>query len=132
MVNVTIYDVKAKYTILYFWDPSCGHCQKETPVLKALYDSIKAKNVKVYAVCTEQNVADWKKYIIKHNLNWINVLDYKNVTGFHTTYDIYSTPVVYLLDENKKILAKRLSVDQLREVMNRQFKKEEKEKTGVK
>ena len=28
-------------------------------------------------------------------------------------FDIYSTPVIYLLDENKKIKAKRIDVDQL-------------------
>jgi hypothetical protein len=26
-----LHNVKAKYTIVYFWDPNCGHCQKETP-----------------------------------------------------------------------------------------------------
>jgi peroxiredoxin len=113
LVYQTLYNVKSKYTILYFWDPTCGHCQKETPKLKDLYDEIHDKGVEVFAVCTDPNIGEWKKYIIEHKLNWLNVMDIQNVTGFHTIYDIYSTPVVYLLDENKIILAKRLSVDQL-------------------
>lgn len=126
----TLYNVQAKYTVLYFWDPTCGHCQKETPKLKLLYDSIKkaSKSIEVYAVCTEQNLKDWKNYIIEHKLNWINVMDMQNTTGYHTTYDIYSTPVVYLLDENKKILAKRLSIEQLQEFLNRLYKKDEEKK----
>ena len=32
-------------------------------------------------------------------------------------YDIYSTPVVYLLDSNKKILAKRISYEQIVEII---------------
>ncbi len=125
-VFITLYNIPAKYTVLYFWDPTCGHCQKETPKLKALYDSIKTKSFEVYAFDTDPNVDHWKKYIIDNKLNWINVMDVQNTTGFHTTYDIYSTPVIYLLDENKKILAKRLSVEQLKEFLDMQFKKDEK------
>ena len=130
-IYVTLYNVKAKYTVLYFWDPTCGHCQKETPKLKAMYDSLKALNrsVEVYAACSDPNLKkEWKKYVIEHKLDWINVVDAQNVTGFHNTYDIYSTPVVYLLDENKVILAKRLSVEQLKEFLRSQFKKESKPK----
>ena len=123
-VFVTLYNVKSKYTILYFGDPTCGHCLKETPKLKSLYDSIKTKGIEVYAVCTDPNIAEWKKYIKANNYNWINVMDVQNTTGFRTTFDIFSTPVIFLLDENKIILAKRLSVDQLSEFMARQFKKD--------
>jgi peroxiredoxin len=127
-VYVTLYNVKAKYTILYFWDPDCGHCQKETPKLIALLDSLKNKNVAVYALCATQKFDEWKKYIIENKLNWINVMDIQGTTGYKTTYDIYSTPVVYLLDENKKILAKRLSADQVRDFLNMQIKKDETQK----
>jgi peroxiredoxin len=119
---ITLYNVPAKYTVLYFWDPTCGHCQKETPKLKALYDSIKTKGFEVYAFCSGNNVNEWKKYVKENKLSWINVMDVQNTTGYHTTYDIYSTPVIYLIDENKKILAKRLSADQLKEFMDRQFR----------
>lgn len=122
-VFVTLYNVKSKYTLMLFWDPTCGHCQKEVPKLLALYDSIKSKGFEVYAICTDLNVPEWKKYIIEHKLDWINVMDIQNVTNFHTTYDIYSTPVVYLLDENKKIIAKRISAEQVGEFMEKLFKK---------
>ena len=127
-VFYTLYNIPAKYTVLYFWDPTCGHCQKETPKLKALYDSIKSKNFEVFAFNTDPNVDQWKKYIIDNKLNWINVMDAQNTTGFHGTYDIFSTPVLFLLDENKKILAKKINVDQLKEFLNMQFKKDEKAK----
>lgn len=120
----TLYNVRAKYTILYFWDPTCGHCQKETPKLKDFYDKVKNKGIEVFAVCTDPNLDEWKKYIKEHSLNWINVMDIQNATGFHTIYDIYSTPVIYLLDENKKILAKRLSVEQLDAFLENIFNKE--------
>lgn len=125
---ISMYSIPVKYLVLLFWEPSCGHCKKEVPKLKALYDSLKSKSFEVYAVCGENKLKEWKDFIKEYNLNWINVMDMQNESGFRTTYDIYSTPVIYLLDENKKILAKRLNVDQLRGFMERILKKEEQEK----
>jgi thiol-disulfide isomerase/thioredoxin len=39
------YSLKSEYTILYFWDPECGHCKKITPKLETLY---KEKLIKSY------------------------------------------------------------------------------------
>jgi hypothetical protein len=43
-------------------------------------------------------------------------------------YDIYSTPVVYVLDKDKKILAKRLDVEQIEEFLDHQMKLKEDKK----
>ncbi|MDX2189826.1 MAG: DUF5106 domain-containing protein [Bacteroidota bacterium] len=112
--NKSFTSIKAKYTVLWFWDPDCGHCQKETPKLRALYDSTKSKyNWEVYAVNTKTEPAPWKTFIKANKLNWINVYDPQHTSGFQTIYDIYSTPTLYLLDESKKIIGKRLGVEQL-------------------
>ncbi|TAF74618.1 MAG: DUF5106 domain-containing protein [Bacteroidetes bacterium] len=119
--------IRAKFTVLFFWDPNCGHCQKETPKLARLYDSVKTKySMEVYAINTQQDVPAWKNFIKTHKLNWINVYDGKGGSGFHKMYDIYSTPTMYILDENKKIVAKRLGVEQLADFMETytKFKKE--------
>jgi hypothetical protein len=44
------------------------------------------------------------------------------VTDFKNIYDIYSTPVMYILDENKKILAKRIGVEQVPDFFDNYFK----------
>ncbi len=111
--DVTLYDVRAKFTILYFWDYDCSHCKKATPKLLEWYHKNKPKGVEVVAIGTETNAEPWKKYIRENKLDWINIFDPTYQTGFKKTYDIYSTPVIYVLDENKKIIAKRLDVDQL-------------------
>ncbi len=136
-------DIKAKYTILYFWDSGCGHCKKETPRLKELYKKYKSFGIEVLAVGTEFETKEWKKYIRDNKLDWINVSDnpeinknaynYLNITtieslNFRDTYDIYSTPRVFLLDEDKKILAKRIGVEQLEELLVNMLKKDMGEK----
>ena len=112
--NISLYEVKSKYTILVFWDPDCGHCQKVLPKLKEAYDkTLKSKGVMVYAVDIEDDATKWKKFIIDKKMDWINCHDKYKQYYLRQLYDIYSTPVIYLLDENKKIKAKRIDVDQL-------------------
>ncbi|MBI3502453.1 MAG: DUF5106 domain-containing protein [Bacteroidetes bacterium] len=112
--NISLYEVKSKYTVLIFWDPDCGHCQKIVPKLKELYDSkLKAKGVAVYSVDIEHVDEKWKKFINDHKLNFINVHDKYSQYFLRELFDIYSTPVIYLLDEKKRIKAKRLDVEQL-------------------
>ena len=123
--NRSFSSIKAKYTILIFWAPSCGHCQKELPKLRDFYVENKAKyNFEVYSVCTEVEEAQWKSFVRTNKLSWINVWDPRNESNFRKVYDIYSTPVMYILDENKKFIAKRLGVEQLGEFFENYTKME--------
>jgi hypothetical protein len=55
-------------------------------------------------------------------LDWLNVADLFNKTGYKKTYDIYSTPVIYVLDKDKKIRAKRLGAEDLKGMVDRILK----------
>jgi peroxiredoxin len=122
----SLYDVKSKYTILYFWDPDCGHCQKITPKLKESYDKIKSKGVQVFAVCTEVEIDKWKKFIREKDLNWINVADPELHNNFRHDFDITTTPQIFLLDENKNIIAKKIEVDTMNDILEKKFEEEKK------
>ncbi len=120
--------IKAKYLILYFWDPDCGHCQKETPKLLEFYKKIQPKyQIQIYGVGSVSELEPWRKYIREKKLTWINVVDAFNKNHYKHLYDIYSTPVIYILDEHKKIIAKRLETDQIEEFLDR-YEKQHPEK----
>lgn len=113
-----LHSMSGKFVVLYFWDPNCGHCQKETPKLNDLYETLKAKGVNVYSVSTD-HPKEWKKYIKEKNLKFLNVC---NAISDHTVYydlrklyDVYSTPTIFILDDKKEIVAKRLGVEQISE-----------------
>lgn len=128
-VYQTLFNVKNRFTILVFWDPDCSHCKKEIPKLHSEFEAgIKAKDVQVFAVCTETERKKWTEFIKKENLNWINVADIELQNPFRSIYDIHSTPVVYVLDRNKKILAKRIPVEKINEFLERQISIENKKK----
>ncbi len=103
-------DVKAKYTLLLFYSPDCGHCVSEIPKIDSVYRAaLKEKGVKVYAVRTEGTDEQWREFVQKYNLtDWTNVHDPERRSDYKAKYDVYSTPVVYLLDEKKIIRGKRL------------------------
>ena len=47
---VTISGINAEYTVLFFFEPSCGHCKKATPKMKALADKFWERGVEVNLV----------------------------------------------------------------------------------
>ncbi len=105
--------VNAKYTLLYFWEPDCSHCQKTTPILnKDLYQVFKNKGVDIFAVLTQNNKEKWLKAIQEYKIQeWTHVWDPNYTSNFRKLYDVTSTPIIYILDKNKKIVAKRLDVE---------------------
>jgi len=119
-------DIKSKYTVLVFWDPTCGHCTKEIPALDSMYEAVlKDKGVKVYAVRTEGDEKLWKEFIQKHNLSdWTNVYDPEHKSNYRSMYDVYSTPIIYLLDDKKIIRGKKLDHSNIMDVINMIEKKQ--------
>ena len=117
---VSLYQVNAKYTILYFWEPDCGFCKKTTPQLNEIYKKNKDKGLEIFAVYTQGNKQEWMDYLKKNELfDWINAFDPNQATYFRYYYDVFSTPVIYLLDKDKVIVAKRISAESLGKMLEK-------------
>lgn len=129
----SLHELDAKYTLLIFWSPECGHCLTEMPQVDSLYEKVlKKRGVKIYGVRTEGDVEKWQEVIKDKGFDdWINVYDPERKTRFRSDYDIYSTPVLYLLDERKIIRGKRLDHSNIVDVIDmlERKKKKENEKT---
>jgi len=117
---MSLHAVDAEYTILVFWEPDCGHCKKEVPELFEKWrDTLSNMNVKVFCLYTQYEKEKWVDFINEKDMigsGWYNVWDgpYPH-SNFRNFYDIYSTPVVYMLDREKRIVAKRIGVDSITE-----------------
>jgi len=130
--------LNSKYTLLVIWEASCGHCKKEVPKINELYKRWKSKGLEVFAVHNNLEVEKWKKFIQDENLEFTNVsrnqfimtqdsatkLIYGGFTtlqslNYHQYWDVNSTPKVYLMDKDHKILAKSLGAEQLEDFLNR-------------
>jgi len=114
-----------KYTIVFIYDPDCSHCKQETPKLVALNDFFKSKNIGVVASSIVRDKQAWKKFISEFKIgSWVNGIDVhlnpksgkeEYYTDFRNTFDVYSTPVVYVLDQQKRIVGKRIPVENLKD-----------------
>ncbi len=109
-----LYDACKKYTLLYFFEPSCGHCKETTPAVHDLYLKYKEKGFEVIAIYMLTDQAEWRQFTNENHLSdWINLWDPDRVSYFWQYYDTSSTPALFLMDENKKIIAKDLDVNSL-------------------
>jgi len=128
--TASLYNIKAPFTVVAFWDPNCGHCKEEIPRLDSMYKAKwKAYGVAVYSVNIYENeIPAWKKFIAEKNISkdWVQAYETKAAKiatekagrpNFRQLYDIYKTPTIYLLDKDKRIIAKQLSLEQFNNII---------------
>ncbi|BDD03839.1 DUF5106 domain-containing protein [Aureibacter tunicatorum] len=112
-------NITSKYVVLYFYDPDCGHCKKETPkLLEEYHEHLREKDVEVLAVTTVTDMDKWKEYIKKLDLDWINAADPYINSNFRYEYDIRSTPMKYVLDKDRKIVGRRIGIEQIKDLVD--------------
>jgi len=113
--TVSLHQMQSNYIILLFYEFDCGHCKKTVP---ELYNDVYLKflkyNIDVFAVCMNDDHENWSKFIDEHQLvGWQHVWDVQHRTRFRFKYNVKSTPLLYLLDKDKNIIAKKLDSDNL-------------------
>lgn len=142
------------FIFVVFWEPHCGHCKKALPVLyKDYVEKLKPNGIEVYAVgkATDSTLfADWKKFIVEHKLDWVNVGLTWNVynearknsskyiprlttiesLNYGDTWDVDATPKFFLIDGDRKIAGKQISADQVVDLVKRLREQNKKKKVS--
>ena len=106
----------AKRYVLVFWSSGCSHCLKEVPELHKKVKTFKEGDYKVIAIGLEDEPYDWQNKIFDFP-EFINVLGlgkWENEIG--NKYDITSTPTYFVLDSDKKIIAKPETLEDLNKI----------------
>lgn len=105
----TLYAVKARYTLLYFYNPDCSMCREITEMLDAspMLNRMQADGVlRVLAVYPDEDLAAWSAHRAKMPALWINAHDNNLTLRDGMVYDLKAIPSLYLLDSEKKVLIK--------------------------
>ncbi len=129
--KLSLHDIQSPYTVMFFWDPECGHCKKAAPFMVEFDKKFKSKGVTIFSICTEftEDVPKcWESIKEKEFTDFINVVDPYHRSKYKTIYDIKSTPQIYILDSKKEILMKKIGAEQLGEVMDQIIKMGEEKK----
>ncbi len=110
----SVYGLQKEYTVLYFFDPNCGKCQKITPEVLGVYKKYAGEpKLGFVSVCNAPEEANWRKYIVEKGLTWLNLYDFSGSYAFRSGYNIDQVPKVVVIDKNHKIVAKNLDAETL-------------------
>lgn len=128
--KTSLYNVAAPYTLVAIWDPTCGHCKEVIPKLDSAYHARwRGMGLKLFGMAkeTEGNRDLWLQFIHDHKLaDWTHVYYSKEadkaridsgIPGYSQLYDVQSFPTLYLLDKDKRIIAKKVTQEQVDEIL---------------
>jgi thiol-disulfide isomerase/thioredoxin len=113
-----LYENLGDYTILFFYDPTCSHCKTVIPVVAKILRKHRSHGLRVYAVSTENKYTEWRQMMRtnKDLQEFVNVCKtdrYEPWPYYKRYYNITSNPTLFVIDRNKKIVAKKIDENQL-------------------
>lgn len=96
----------AENYILVFWSSTCSHCLNELPALHKKLEDFGSESVKVVAVGLENDSINWEKESARlpHFEHAIALGKWES--AYAKIYDIQKTPTYFILDKDKRIIAK--------------------------
>lgn len=108
---IKLSDIKGKITLIDFWASWCKPCRVENPNVVKVYEKYHDKGLEIISVSLDKpgKKDAWLKAIKDDNLQWHHVsnLQYWNEPVAHK-YQVRSIPATFLIDEEGKIIAKKL------------------------
>ncbi|HAY3551271.1 TlpA family protein disulfide reductase [Elizabethkingia meningoseptica] len=114
---------EAKITLVDFWFSHCAPCREETPKLVELYNKYKNKGFEIVSIATDvtKAVPHLKKTVREDfNMSWANYLDENSKQASEWTVTYF--PSKFLLDENRVIVQKDISMEDLEKLLAEKLK----------
>ncbi|MDD2530640.1 MAG: DUF5106 domain-containing protein [Bacteroidales bacterium] len=100
-----LYDIKKKYTLVYFWSASCESCKINLDQLETFYK--KYKNIydfEIFSIDLDNSLEESIAFQQKHPFDWIVLKSNSSLLKEKYNLDIEMTPDLYLLDKEKRII----------------------------
>lgn len=116
--SIDLSEIKSEKTLILFYASWCPHCQIIIPKIKDIYDNSSREKFEVLAISLDTKIEEWHNFIEDNGLKWLNASDLKGWDSQAAeSFYIYATPTMFLLDKAKKIIAKPLTVDELKQAL---------------
>ncbi len=107
-----------KYTLVLFWASWCHKCENQMAEIVKTYRQFHTDGFEVFAVSLDEHKSNWNKAISEREMEWINVSDFKSwESNLVRNYSVSKTPTFFLLDSERKIIAKPRNSNELNKVL---------------
>ncbi len=113
-------NAKKNLTLVVFWASWCPHCKNIIPDIHELYASQDEVAFEVLSISLDTSKTAYNKLLQEYQLSWTNYCDYRGWDSpIAIKYNIYATPTMFLLNNQRKILAKPLTIYELKKALKR-------------
>lgn len=105
-----------EYTVLIFYDIECEHCAQVIETWKETLSSNApfASRINTVLFYTGDLKNEWKEYVNRKQLQpYVNLIDAFGSSKFAEKYNIGSTPVIYVLNRDKIVIARHIPVSEI-------------------
>ncbi len=106
--EVSLASLTGKVIVLQFWSAADRNSRFQNQALTELYNKYKSKGLEIYQVSVDTDRSAWLSAIEQDGLNWTNVGDMNGSIAAVNAYNIQSIPANYILDRERRIIAKNL------------------------
>ncbi|MEN8193596.1 MAG: thioredoxin-like domain-containing protein [Bacteroidota bacterium] len=114
--EIDLNKIVAEKVLILFYASWCPHCKTIMPKLKEIINAQSKGKLEILAISLDTEKEEWLNFIKENELSWLNVSDLKGWESQSTElYYIYATPTMFLVDKDRRILAKPLTVDELKQ-----------------
>lgn len=114
--NITkLSEIEAEYTLVIFWASWCPHCSESMPSINDIYQTVERNKLEVVAISLDKEKTEWETAVTELNFIWKNCCDLKGWDSQAAIdYNVYATPTMFLLDSQKNIVAKPITINELK------------------
>jgi thiol-disulfide isomerase/thioredoxin len=106
--------VQGKLILVDFWASWCKPCRAENPNVVKAYNKYKGKGFNIVGISLDQQKGPWLSAIATDRLVWPQMSDLKGwESAAARQYNITSIPMSFLIDSERRIIAKNLRGDAL-------------------
>lgn len=105
-------DIRSAYKVVVFGAGWCGKCKEDLPAIARLYPKWKGQGVEVVFVSLDENEQAFRDFA--GSLPFLSTCDFRKWEGeVVQAYHVFSTPTMFLLDKDLKIVLRPNSVNQM-------------------
>ncbi len=112
-------DFRGRLLFIDFWASWCKPCRDQFPGLTVINSDFEQKGFTILGVSIDEKEDAWLKAVAVEKPKWENVIDKEGLTGeLAKKYGVFSVPYNVLVDENGKVIANDMSLEELRKVLD--------------